>query len=316
MKLVTISLATMIALASAAHAETTLRVMSFNIWGGGANESKPIDETLAVLRAANADIIGLQETRTEGEVCEADNCPAAGDSVGPALAAALGYHYYEQTEENVALWANGVLSRFPITGHSAHDLGVRLDVDGREVWIFNIHLDDEPYQPYQLLGIEYGPAPFITTAEEAVAYAQETRGPALDLLEEAMKDASGAAAVFVTGDFNEPSGHDWTEAAAAAGTHPIAVVWPSTARLEALGFVDGYRVIHADPVAKPAFTWTPTYDETATDDHPDRIDFVLSRAESLQVKDAWIVGEDGPRSDLAVMPWPSDHRSTMVEVQF
>lgn len=316
MKFVLFFLTAVIAMTQAAQAETTLRVMSFNIWGGGANEGKPIDETLAVLRAANADIIGLQETRTEGETCEADYCPAAGDSVGPALAAAMGYHYYEQTEENVALWANGVLSRFPITGHAKHDLGVRLDVEGREVWIFNIHLDDEPYQPYQLLGIEYGPAPFISTAEEAIAYAQETRGPALELLEDAMKGASEAAAVFVTGDFNEPSGHDWTEAAAAAGTHPIAVVWPSTARLEASGFVDGYRVVHPDPVARPAFTWTPSYEETATDDHPDRIDFVLSKAATLVVKDAWIVGEDGPRSDLVVTPWPSDHRATMVEVTF
>ena len=86
-----------------ATAETTLRLMSYNVWGGGGNEEKPIDETLAVLRAANADLIGLQETRLEGEVCEADYCPAAGDSVGPALAEALGYYYYEQTEENVAL---------------------------------------------------------------------------------------------------------------------------------------------------------------------------------------------------------------------
>ena len=93
-----------------ASAETTLRVMSYNVWGGGGNEDKPTDETLAVLRAANADLIGLQETRLEGEICEADFCPAAGDSVGPALAEALGYYYYyEQTEEKVALWANGIL---------------------------------------------------------------------------------------------------------------------------------------------------------------------------------------------------------------
>jgi len=297
-------------------AETTLRVMSYNVWGGGGNEEKPIDETLAVLRAANADLIGLQETRLEGEVCEADYCPAAGDSVGPALAEALGYYYYEQTEENVALWANGVLSRYPITGQAPHDLGVSIDVEGQTVWLFNIHLDDEPYQPYQLLGIEYGPAPFISTAEDAVMWAEQTRGPAMALLAEAMVAADGASAVFVTGDFNEPSGHDWTQAAVAAGQKPVAVVWPTTAGLEAQGFVDTYRAIHTDPVAKPAYTWTPYYEETATDDHPDRIDFVLARAPGLTVTDAWIVGEDGPRSDLVVTPWPSDHRATMAEVKF
>lgn len=304
------------ALATSAGADTTLRVMSFNVWGGGGNEGKPVDETVAVLRAANADIIGLQETRLEGEVCTADDCPAAGPSVGPALAEALGYFYHEQTDENVALWANGILSRYPITGTAPHDLGVSVDVDGQVVWLFNVHLDDEPYQPYQLLGIEYGPAPFIQTAEEAVRYAAETRGPALTLLAEALVAADGAAAVFVTGDFNEPSGHDWTEATVAAGQNPVAVAWPSTGGLEAAGFVDTYRAVHADPVAKPAYTWTPTYDEAATDDHPDRIDFVLGRAPGLQVTDAWIVGEDGPRSDMVVTPWPSDHRATLAEVSF
>jgi len=297
-------------------ADTTLRVMSFNIWGGGGNADKPIDETLAVLRAANADIIGLQETRLESADCSAEYCPAAGPSVGPALAAALGYHYHEQETENVALWANGILSRFPITATAPHDLGVAIDVEGRRVWLFNVHLDDEPYQPYQIMGIEYGPAPFVDNAEDAVIWARETRGPALALLAEAMVAAEGADAVFVTGDFNEPSGHDWTEAAVAAGQKRLAVMWPTTATLEAEGFVDAYRAVHPDPVARPAYTWTPMYDETAEDDHPDRIDCVLGRAAGLAVQDAWIVGETGPRTDLAVDPWPSDHRAVMAEVRF
>ncbi len=301
-------------LATPATAETVLRVMSYNIYGGGMNDGRPIDQTVAVLRAAGADIVGLQEVRTEGDICTADTCPPGEASVGPAIADALGMFYYEQTAPSDALWANGILSRWPITGQAPNDLGVSIDVDGTTVWLFNVHLDDSPYGPYQLLGIEYGDFPFVDTADEAIRWATDTRGPALDLLQEAMAVADGAAAVFVTGDFNEPSALDWTEAAAAAGVHPLAVAWPSTARIEGLGFTDTYRAVHPDPVATPAFTWTPWYDEAATDDHPDRIDFVLARGEGLNVTDAWIVGEDGPRSDLAVDPWPSDHRATMAEV--
>ncbi|NJS40149.1 MAG: hypothetical protein HC783_15300 [Rhodobacteraceae bacterium] len=69
-------------------------------------------------------------------------------------------------------------------------------------------------------------------------------------------------------------------------------------------------------MAKPAYTWTPTYEETATDDHPDRIDFVLVRGAVVTVTDAAIVGEDGPRSDIVVMPWPSDHRAVVAEISF
>lgn len=297
-------------------AETTLRVMSYNVWGAGGNEGKGIEETVAVIKAAGADIVGLQETKLEGDDCTADNCPALGNSIASALAAALGWHVYDQTQTNGALWANAVISRFPIGPASANDLGVSIGVQGRQVWLFNIHHDDEPYQPYQLLGIEYGPAPFIKTEAEAIDFATRTRGAAMDLLAEDMKAADNADAVFVTGDFNEPSHLDWTDAAIAAGNHPVKVEWPTTKRLTDAGFTDAYRAANPDPVAKPAYTWTPKYDEAATDDHPDRIDFVFAKGAGLAVKGASIVGEDGPRSDIKVMPWPSDHRAVVAEVTF
>ena len=303
-------------LSLSAHAETTLRVMSFNAWGGGANEGKGVEETVAAIRAAGADIVGLQETRVEPDPCTATDCIATGPSVAPAIAAALGWYHYDQTQQNGALWANAILSRFPIGPATPNDLGVPIDVNGTTVWLFNIHHDDEPYQPYQLLGIEYGPAPFITTEAEAIRFADETRGPAMDLLAEDMKAAEGAAAIFVTGDFNEPSGLDWTAAAVNAGQQPVAVNWPTTRRLTDAGFIDAYRAVFPDPVAKPAFTWSPQSDEGATDDHPDRIDFVLAKGNGLTVTDAAIVGEDGPRSDIVVMPWPSDHRAVVAGVRF
>jgi exonuclease III len=297
-----------------ALAETTLRVMTFNVWGAGANEDKGIEETVAAIRAAGADIVGVQETRTEPETCTATDCAAAGESRARALAEALGWSFHDQTAESPALWANAVISRHPITGTSPGDLGVRLDVEGRSVWLFNIHLDDEPYQPYQILGIEYGPAPFIKTEAEAVDWATRTRGPALDLLFADMTAAEGAAAVFVTGDFNEPSHRDWTSTAFEDGLKPLAVNWPTTLRFFEAGFLDAYREIHPEPTAKPAYTWTPTYPEDASDDHPDRIDFVLVRGQGVAVTDAAIVGEDGPRSDIVVMPWPSDHRAVVAGV--
>lgn len=291
-----------------------LVVMSYNTWGAGGNEGKDVAETVAVIRAAGADIVGLQETRLEPEDCTAESCAAVGESAARAIAEALGWHWHDQTAGNEALWANAVISRFPIGAESPNGLGVEIDVEGRKVWLFNIHLDDEPYQPYQLLGIEYGPAPFISTEAEAVDWARRTRGGALDLLEADLAVAEGAAAVFVTGDFNEPSPLDWTEAAVAAGLHPVKVEWPTVKRLTDRGFVDGYRAVHPDPVAKPAFTWTPWGDEADPEDHHDRIDFVLVKG--APVTGAAILGEEGPRSDIAVMPWPADHRAVAVTVDF
>ena len=125
----------------------TLRVMSYNIWGGGANEGKPVNETVNIILAADADIIGVQETRLESDPCTAESCPAVGDSVVGAIADALGFYYYDQTAVNVALWANGVISRFPIMNATKNDLGVMIDVDGEIVYAYNLHFTDYPYQP-------------------------------------------------------------------------------------------------------------------------------------------------------------------------
>jgi endonuclease/exonuclease/phosphatase family metal-dependent hydrolase len=304
------------ALALAAAADTTLTVMSFNIWGGGANEGKPVDATVAAIRAAGADVVGVQETRVEGDPCTADDCPPAGPSAAGAIATALGFHYYDQTQHNVALWANAILSRYPIGAATAHDLGVAIDVDGRTVYAYNVHLDDSPYQPYQLLGIEYGAAPFVRTVRAAVGYARATRAPALRLLFEDLAAARDADAAFVFGDFNEPSHRDWTRAAAAAGLHPLAVPYPTALALERKGFVDALRAAFPDEVARPAWTWPTRLEPNWAREPHDRIDYVLARGHGLIVQSAAIVGEQAPEADIVVTPWPSDHRAVAVTVRF
>lgn len=302
--------------ADAGPVRQKLTVMSFNIWGGGANEQKPVDETVTAILAAGADIIGVQETRVEGRPCTADFCPAKGRSVAKAIAEALGYYYYEQTKTNVALWANAVISRFPILTATANDLGVLINVNGSPVYAFNLHLDDAPYQPYQLLGIKYGDWPFIETEKEAIYWARFARADAIALWKKDLKEARGSAAAFVFGDFNEPSHRDWTRAAADAGVHPIRVRYPATRAIEARGFTDAFREVFPDELARPGFTWTPTSAPTVSWDHHDRIDFVFSRGRNMKVLSAGIVGEKAPEADIVVTPWPSDHRAVAATVRF
>jgi exodeoxyribonuclease III len=296
--------------------ETTLTVMTFNIWGGGANEDKPVDDTVAAIEAVDPDIVGIQETQLEGPKCTANFCPARGDSVAPEIAEALGYELYEQKTENDALWANAIITKGEISDPTENDLGVRIDIDGRDVYAFNIHLDDSPYQPYQLLDIPYGHEPFLDTEAEAIKWAEDTRGPGIELLKSDLAAADGADASFVFGDFNEPSGRDWTQAAVDAGNQPLVVNWPTTRALEDEGFVDAFREINPDPAERPAFTWTPTSKPTVKWDHHDRIDFVLARGDDLVVDDSVIVGEKRPEADVVVHPWPSDHRAVAATVSF
>lgn len=306
----------LLSLGAPALSETRLTVMSFNIYGAGVNGTGSVEEVAAVIRAVNPDIVGIQETRAEADPCTADVCPAAGPSAARAVAEALGMNVHEQTAVNEALWANAILSRHPIGAPTANDLGVPVTVENRTVWVFNVHLDDSPYQPYQALDIEYGDAPFLHDPAALVEAARQTRGGALDLLKRDLAAADGAALTLVFGDFNEPSHLDWTEPAVKAGLQPYVVDYPFSRALAELGFVDTFRARFPDVVAKPGFTWTPTSEPTDPEDHHDRIDFAYARAERLTVLEAGIVGEKAPEADVVVTPWPSDHRATYARIDF
>ena len=191
-----------------------------------------------------------------------------------------------------------------------------IDVEGRTVYAYNVHFTDYPYQPYQLLKIPYGEAPFLSDEKAAVQAAEAARGPALKLLLEDLRAAAGATA-FVFGDFNEPSHRDWTQRAVAAGKQPMVVAWPTSLALEQLGFTDALRAAHPDEVAKPAFTWTPSTEPTDPADHHDRIDFVMVRGGrdvTPVVEQASVVGEKNPEADIVVAPYPSDHRAVVVRL--
>jgi exodeoxyribonuclease III len=296
--------------------ERKLTLLSMNMWGAGANDGKTIAQTVAVMRASKADIIAAQETVPEPDPCTADVCKASNNSRAKQIAAALGFYYYEFRRNTENHWADAVFSRYPIGKPTPNGVGIEINFNGAKIVAYSMNLDDGPYQPYQLLNIEYGNAPFLKTAKQAIQSAQETRGEALRLLIADIKAESDAMAQFVMGDFNEPSFRDWTTRAAAIGRHPLAVGWPTTRGLEDQGFVDTFRAVFPDEIAKPGMTWTPRTKPSDKDDHHDRIDFVFARAKGLRVLSVGIVGEKKPEADLVVRPWPSDHRASMAVVSF
>ena len=283
-----------------------LRVMSFNLWNGGDSGKQPLSQTARVIRAAKADIVGLQETggwETEKGAGRPDH--------GRKLAEMLGWHYYDQAERTA------ILSRHPIATNTPGKWGVTIRLpSGREVRMFNAHLPAEPYQPYQLVGIPYANAPFLKTAVEAVAEARKARGAQVERLLLELKPAlTSGQPVFLTGDFNEPSHLDWTVRAVSAGKCPIAVEFPSTFAVTHAGMRDAFRTIFADEVARPGLTWTPTTLPTDPKDRHDRLDFVFFAGASVKVKACEIVGESIDTSDIVVHPYPSDHRSVVATME-
>jgi exodeoxyribonuclease-3 len=274
--------------------ELTIRIMTYNVCRGGTYQGQPLSQSAKMIKMAKADIVGLQEI---------------GENV-PKLAELLGWNHsgpfltrYEIIEE-----IKGI-SRRPSDG-----IKVRL-TSGQEAYVFNNHLPHPPYQPYQLLGLTagYRVYPKIDTEAEAIAGAKKTRGRFITRLFKQIRTLPDQEApVFVVGDFNEPSHLDWTEAAAKSGRHPMKVEFPTSLMMAQAGYIDAYRTVHPDEMAKPGFTWTPLKKADDPTIHHDRIDYVYFKG--IKVIDAKVIGESKENADIVVSPYPSDHRAVVATI--
>jgi endonuclease/exonuclease/phosphatase family metal-dependent hydrolase len=279
--------------APAADPSVTLRVMSFNIFYGGdelnlqtrqfckdpAGCPETLDQVAAAIRASGADVVGLNEATM-------NTCP---------LAQKLGWHCSARTQ---------IISRHPIVDPpGANGLYVFVEpLPGRVVAVSDVHLPADPYGPYE---IRDG-----ATLAQVLQLENDLRVPAIqNEVRELPKLAARGIPVFLTGDFNTPSHLDWTQAVADVRADvPFPVQWPVSKTLAGAGFEDSFRVVHPNPVAKPGFTWTPGSPEGERVEVHDRIDWVLSTG-PVHATASSVVGEGGnPNTDIAVDPWPSDHR--------
>jgi endonuclease/exonuclease/phosphatase family metal-dependent hydrolase len=283
--------------------ESSVTVMSYNIYRGGTMRGQPLSQTARVIREAKADVVGVQETKSPRDV------------TAKKLAQLLGWNCYEDH------WSC-ILTRFEIVerikGDRRNKGGIKVRLpSGQEAYIFNLHLPSNPYQPYQLLSIrpkwhKHWDTPFIKTEAEAIAAAKKARGGDISaLLKQIRALPDKEAPVFVVGDFNEPSHLDWTEEAAGSGRHPIKVSYPNSLEMAKAGFADAWRTIYPDEMKKPGFTWTPAMKADDPETHHDRIDFVYFKGKGVKVNGAKIVGENKENADIVVSPYPSDHRAVV-----
>ncbi len=264
-----------------------LRIMTFNIWLGG--ELVDFDQVVAAIKAADADIVGLQE--------------AMGNT--RRLADALGWSYASESMQ--------IISRFPlIDPPGGNGLYIFAQIQpGAVVALANFHLPSDPYGPY---AVRDG-----ATRAEVLALERATRLPMIEpYLPKLMALTQADIPVLLTGDFNTPSHRDWT---AAMIENRIGVTytvsWPVSSAVEGAGFVDTYRVVHADPVEHPGITWTYgyPYPRLNPDEMVDRIDFVFA-AGAVEVLKSQIVGETGTLdAEIGISPYPSDHRAVVSTVR-
>ncbi len=241
-----------------------LDVLVYNVeYGGG-------PETDAVIRQLDADVVGVLESYERL----------------PEIARKTGYPYYNSSLQ--------LLSKYPILEPSGGDgLYAMLEVEpGYAVPFFNVHLDYVAWGPRMLKNGR--------PVEEVIASENEVRTSAMEQPFAAMEDLlADGYPIFLTGDFNQPSSLDYTEATAGSRPEiPEPVAWPVSEALFDIGFRDSYREAHPDPVEDPGVTHRSG----------ERIDYVYAAGPSTTL-DSKLVGERGAEGVEIVgdEPWISDH---------
>ena len=304
---------------------TTLRILSYNIYWGG--HQQPLEQTIEVIRKSGADLVGIQE-----------NVNREYEDQTPEIAKALGFSYVRHAVLDAleefgargnklhARWTQqagqSTLSRYPITAQSPGGSGIQVQLpSGEKVWMFNTHLWHYPYVPYQLMNVDYYQGDAIdpdTPDAEAQAIISARIGHETEItkiLWDIKSILPAREPVFLTGDFNEPSHLDWTKGAAQAGLHPLKVDYPTSREVLKTGLKDAFRELFPDPVTVPGFTWPAgTYPETPDSsvvDPSDRIDFVYYAGDKVLVKNVQLLGEAAETSDMAFTNYPSDHRAVL-----
>ena len=266
----------------------TVRVMQFNIEYGGTLVD--FDSVPAAIEAADADVVALQEAY--GNTCQ--------------VADALGWAYCDRRTQTI--------SRYPlVTPADPESPEVLVAVEPGAVFgVVNVHLPSAPYGPNR--------AAAGATATELVA-AERGRlkavAPALDAVDRLQEEG---VPVVLLGDFNAPSHLDWTEATDGIRDHVIPVEWPVTMAVADAGLVDAYRTVHPDPVENEGLTWPAsrpkvgTYNPGPAGKPADRIDMTFV-SDEINVDGSVIIGEESaPDTDVAVDPWPGDHRAVVSQL--
>lgn len=260
-----------------------LRVMTWNLWYGGTKVRDHRAKQLKVITETGVDVVGLQETY---------------GTAAQELADALGWHHH-RAGDNL-----GIISRHPITARLGDPdvgfygaAGVRIRTDsGAEVDIWTVHLDYQPYGPYEAA---FDGLP----AAELIAHEEVRLAQLRDCLRR-LDDTAPAVPVVLVGDFNSPSHLDRPD-----------VDWPVTRAAEADGLRDSYREAHPDPVRQPGHTWSPIHveheDGSGRPEPQDRIDFVLHRGLAVLDSRTHVSGTPRPWPDVEDNDWPSDHAAVI-----
>ncbi|WP_062109243.1 discoidin domain-containing protein [Bacillus niameyensis] len=306
---------------------TELRVMSWNIWGGGreAGGNENVEQLIEYISEADPDVLFTIETYQSGEKIL--------DGLNARLPEDRQYHAFKVTRqevhqpENDNLW---IYSRYPIVEEYpvAHYSGLMNDFhfgggkialpNGQQVNVFNTWIYHEDWawgHTNTTVGeIKYGLPRTYTNAEvvatDLVRRIKHIRTILNETIPAYLKDDSSP--IIMAGDFNTLSHEDWSERFADAPGHEgLVLQWPVTQLMEEAGFQDSYRWAYPDAGRFPGNTWSPYHGNGLA---PGRIDYIWTSGEQMRILDSTVLDKRLPEHQNEEHPFYSDHAAVVTDM--
>ena len=247
-----------------------LKVLVWNIWHGGNDDSLPSDgrpSVIEVIKTSEADVVLMIETY--------GSAPLISDSTN------LDYHLISS---NLSIY-----SRFPIKKRLAfRDSISNFNFGGVEILAFDsipIAVFDTwlHYLPDTRLAPTYLPEDSILAWENRGTRDDEVF-KIINSIDEYLENSENVP-VILGGDLNSHSHLDWTVATKDTFNHGGAVVnWTVSKALTDVGFTDSYREINPNPLTHLGKTWISGLDENGDFCYTkeDRIDYIYYKGSKLK----------------------------------
>ena len=226
-----------------------LRVLVWNVLRGGNNVEQGPEKALAVIRAANPDIVLLQESYD-----------IKGDRprLGEWLAGQLQWHQHQAQSAHLCVLTPLTLEA-TFFHHEWHGVGARLrDAHGRELLAWSIWIDYRSFVGYQLRdNPDMGDKELLEAETVRSNRSKQATAILAHLRESGQLNAD--LPLLVGGDWNCPSHLDWTEDTARVYKHRRPLPLPVSQSMYDAGFTDTFRMLHPNPVQHPGITWSPMF---------------------------------------------------------
>jgi len=269
-----------------------IKVLQWNIWHGGIHLGNDgMNKVIEVLKAANADIITMQEAYGSQQ----------------QIADALGYYMYSvNSKENLAVYSRYKITPLPQSHNTFNSNPVLIHLsNGRTILVNSCWLRYSNDPEYTSIYPNTGQNPELWVAGDSAKALKDIQ----NIIEKDTKPYLDREdlIVILAGDFNSASHLDWTKAATSLHFGYGPVHFPVSRYLLKEGYKDSFREIHPDEVKRPEGTWSPIYGQLP---HC-RIDFIYYKGKGIKPIGSKIIRTHPNIDNL----WPSDHAAVLTSFE-